>query len=83
MNSPELLRLVTQDGGRADKLSQSEQSDHEVIDEIYLSIYSRFPTAEEREVAKNYMAETPDQRRQSVEDLMWALLNTPEFVFLD
>ena len=83
MNSPELLRLVTQDGGRADQLSQSEVSEHELIDEIYLSIYSRFPTAEERGVATNYVADLPDQRRQAIEDLMWALMNTPEFVFLD
>ena len=83
MNSPELLRLVTQDGGRADQLSQSEVSEHELIDEIYLSIYSRFPTAEERGVAMNYVADLPDQRRQAIEDLMWALMNTPEFVFLD
>jgi hypothetical protein len=83
MNSPELLQLVTRDGGRADQLSQSELSEHEVIDEIYLSIYSRFPTAAERGVAMNYLSELPDQRRQAIEDLMWALMNTPEFVFLD
>ena len=83
MNSPELLQLVTKDGGSADRFSQSEQGDREIIDEIYLAIYSRFPTTQEQGVAIAYMAGIPDQRRQVIEDLMWALMNTPEFVFLD
>ena len=83
MNSPELLQLVTKDGGSADRFSQSDQSDREIIDEIYLAIYSRFPTTQERGVAVAFMAGLPEQRRQAIEDLMWALMNTPEFVFLD
>ena len=83
MNSPELLQLVTKDGGSADRFSQSDQSDREIIDEIYLAIYSRFPTIQERGVAVAFMAGLPEQRRQAIEDLMWALMNTPEFVFLD
>ena len=55
----------------------------EMIDELYLAIYSRYPGAEERETCRQLFASAGDARRQSCEDLMWALVNTPEFMFKD
>ena len=39
--------------------------------------------AEERKLGESLFAEANTSRRQAAEDLLWALLNTPEFFFKD
>jgi len=82
MNSPELHKKITHDDGRAAKLAASDRPPHEIVDELYLLIYSRFPTGEERQ-AVTAVFEAGADRRAATEDLMWALMNTPEFIFKD
>ena len=53
-----------------------------MVEETFLWIYSRYPTAEEKQQALAFLPE-PAARREAVEDLFWALLNTPEFLFID
>ena len=44
-------------------------------------IYGRNPTEEETGLVTDVLKEENADRRQSIEDLMWAMINTPEFVF--
>jgi hypothetical protein len=81
MNSPKLNAKVTSDEGRAALLAASKRPTSEIVDELYLSVYCRFPSDVERKNALRRFEGVP--RRQATEDLMWALLNTPEFVFKD
>ena len=83
MNSPQLHKKITAPKGRAAQLAEGDLSNDAVIDELYLLAYSRFPTDEEKQVGRELFAEAPSNRRPVVEDLMWALINTPEFVFKD
>lgn len=54
----------------------------EMIDELYLRCLSRFPTKRERDGLKQVFAETPaKERRDAVEDLLWALMTSREFLF--
>jgi len=73
---------VTGDAGRAARLAASEKTPGEVVEEMYLLVYSRFPSAAEREAASQLFA-AGASRRQACEDLLWALINTPEFLFKD
>ncbi len=82
MNSPNLHRKVTHDDGRAAKLAASDKSPAQIVEELYLAIYNRFPSDDERQAVVKVFDESPN-RRQAAEDLMWALMNTPEFVFKD
>jgi hypothetical protein len=82
MNSERLARKITSDKGRVSKLSASEKPPAEIIEELYLRIYSRKPTDKEQELCQTLFKPDTD-RKQTVEDLAWALLNTPEFVFKD
>jgi len=83
MNSNQLFSRVTSDASRAAKLAATELSPAEVVNELYLSTYGRLPSAEETAYGvAEYQAEGAN-RRQVTEDLMWALINTPEFVFKD
>ncbi len=82
MNSPALHKKVTSDEGRAAKLAASDKKPHEIVEELYLLTYSRLPTPDEQTAVGKVFEENPN-RRQAVEDLLWALMNTPEFVFKD
>lgn len=81
MNSPALHKKVTDDAGRAAQLAASDRPVEEIVEELYLSIYCRYPDPEEMDLARSLFETQEVSRRQATEDLMWALLNTPEFVF--
>lgn len=83
MNSPNLSRKVTSDDGRCAELAKSKKSPPELVDELYLLAYCRFPTDTERAAALRRFDKPNATRRTAAEDLMWALINTPEFVFND
>lgn len=83
MNSPGVHRKVTSDRGRAAKLAASKKTPAEIVDELYALCYSRRPTDEERNTCLELFADKQTTRRQAVEDVLWALLNTPEFVFVN
>ena len=54
----------------------------QIVEELYLATFSRLPTPEERDIAIKPMATAEEgAKRQAIEDVMWALLNSAEFVF--
>ncbi|MFO0799399.1 MAG: DUF1553 domain-containing protein [Gemmataceae bacterium] len=83
MNSPNLHRKVTADAGRAAKLAASDKAVSAVVEYLYLLAYCRLPSDTEKAAAVRRFERPGATRRTSTEDLMWALLNTPEFVFND
>jgi hypothetical protein len=82
MNSEKLMQQVTADEGRAAKLAASDKTVDEIIEELYLSVYARRPLPDEASAARGYFP-AEGGRRGAVEDLLWALVNTAEFVFED
>lgn len=82
MNAPDLHLKVTHNDGRAARIAAGEKTTAEIVDELYLAIYSRFPSDDERQ-AVTAVFERASDRRAATEDLMWALVNTPEFIFKD
>jgi len=83
MNAPDLFHRVTSDGGRAAKLAASDSSPEKIVEELYLHCYGRPPDADEIALGQQVFAASGTSRRQATEDLLWALINTPEFVFND
>jgi len=83
MNSPGIHGKVASDTGRVARLAASEKSPRDIIGELYLLTYARLPADDEYAVGEKLFAESGVSRRQAVEDLLWALFNTPEFVFKD
>jgi len=83
MNAPNLHRKVTADNGRAAELAKSNKSPRQIVEEIYLSVYSRLPGDDERRIGEALFTEAGATRRRATEDVMWALVNTPEFLFKD
>ena len=81
MNSQSVHDKVVNDSGVAAILATSDQSNENIVDELYLSVYARFPTDDEKSATVRFLAENAEARRQAVQDLLWAMLNTPEFIF--
>jgi len=80
LNSPDIQAKLSHAGGQVSRLVREVPENGALIDEVYLTFYSRFPTAAERTNALNYFAQQQD-RRQATEDLCWSLMNSLEFVF--
>lgn len=51
-----------------------------IIDELFVRCFSRMPTERERLETLVTVLDAPD-KRQALEDVFWALLNSPEFIF--
>ncbi len=83
MNAPDIYRKVTADDGRAAQLAASDKPVGAIVEELYLLCYGRLPDGSELETGTQVFGSEGVSRRQATEDLLWALLNTPEFVFND
>ena len=83
MNSRKLDGWVRRDEGRAARLAKSDQSPAQIVDELYLAVFSRRPTDAERTYAEDLISSAGDNRRSKIEDLMWAMMNSPEFTIQD
>lgn len=80
MNSNRLMAKIRSDEGRAAKLAGSKMTGEEIVTELYLVCYARRPTAEEMGIAAKAFTQEGATRRTATEDILWALMNTAEFV---
>ena len=79
LNAPEIFEKISHRHGHVRKLAASDMSPAELIDELYLSTLSRLPTSAEKELMLSAFSES--DHRAAAEDVLWALLNSKEFVF--
>ena len=79
MNSPEIASKVQARGGVARKLADSDKKPAAIVDELFLAALSRRPSDAER--AKLLEAFADGDRRAAVEDVVWAILNSKEFLY--
>jgi hypothetical protein len=76
MSDPALQRKLT--SGRLRQLLAEPRSDSELIDEFFLSTLSRFPDVREKQAALDRLG--ADTRTGGCTDVLWALINTREFI---
>jgi hypothetical protein len=81
LNSPEVHAKLAHRHGFARKLAATSKSNDEIVDEIYLGALSRFPTADEKALMATAFEAAGTNRHQAVEDILWAVLNTKEFLY--
>ena len=65
--------------GRVRALAGSERCDAEAVEELFLAALSRPPSWEESRSALDHLRASPD-RASGLADVLWALINTREFV---
>lgn len=78
INSDTILKKV-ESSPRVARLLEKKASSRDIITEFYLSALSRYPTAAEIR-AISARLDSAAHRQAAVEDLLWAILNTKEFL---
>jgi len=81
LNGDILAGKIADKNGRLAQLIASDKPDAEIITELYLRTLSRSPTQSELATAEQFLAESPS-KQEFVEDLMWALVNSKQFLFV-
>lgn len=83
MNGKSIQAKITSDDGYAAQLAASQVSTEKAIEELYLRCYCRYPSKEELNSVLALVKQKGQTKRQVCEDLLWALINSPEFVLID
>jgi len=65
---------------RKPAVSSDGKQPREIVDALYLTILSRFPTDEELKTVAEYV-QSASVRREAAVDLAWALINSAEFLY--
>ena len=86
LNSADMVSKLSADGGRAAKLAADHEREmRDKIRELYLAALTRLPTDDEAvtvaEFIEHESRENGSDEKKALEDLLWALINTKEFLF--
>ena len=92
INAGDVKAKLNQPNGRADRLSKEERPAEEKVKELYRVAFAREPRENELKIALEYLAEVrtdaagkpldiAQSNRLNMQDLIWALVNTKEFLF--
>ncbi len=81
LNSNEVQSKLSQGGGRADLLAKDPRPEREKLEELFLWVYGRRPSPTDLKVALEHIDEHRKNKKLAYENILWALLNTKEFVF--
>ncbi|MGD0655939.1 MAG: DUF1553 domain-containing protein [Thermoguttaceae bacterium] len=79
LNSTHIRRKIEQ-SQKLRELLQAKKKPREIVEELYLTILSRYPTDEELEIVREY-AQPGHEGRRPMMDLIWALINSAEFLY--
>ena len=80
LNSSDIHDKLRHVDGRIASLCLENIDNQRLIEEIYLSCFSRFPTEEERAATGEHLRIT-SVRNEAAEDIAWSLINSLEFLF--
>ncbi|MDB5384356.1 MAG: hypothetical protein JWM11_2 [Planctomycetaceae bacterium] len=81
LNSPELSGKLHHPDGTVKRWAATISDDNTLVDELYLAALSRFPTEQERQLTRTHLTNNSQSRRTAAEDILWALLNSKEFLY--
>jgi hypothetical protein len=79
-NSDEMENKIGDGNGRVSKLMKAKTPVPAIVEELFLTAYSRRPTSVELSRVKEYIESATDKQK-AVEDVLWAILNSKEFMF--
>jgi hypothetical protein len=68
-------------GGNVSERVSKQEDARAAADELYLSIFTRMPTDEERADVEKYLKDRTKDKAAAAQELAWALLNSSEFRF--
>ncbi|MFL5341822.1 MAG: DUF1553 domain-containing protein [Gemmataceae bacterium] len=81
LNSDEVQNKLSRGGARADLLAQDKRPDAEKVTDLFLWAFARKPTLEDMQTALAHLAKHEKNKKIAYENILWALINTKEFIF--
>ena len=81
LNAAELKAKLASPTGRAERLAKEDKPAEAKVRELYLAAFSREPRPQELKTAIDYLNEPGTAANANYQDLIWALINTKEFLF--
>jgi hypothetical protein len=81
LNSDEIQNKLSRGGARADALAKDPRPDAEKIEELFLWAFAHKPAPAQLDMALAHLAKHGENKKVAYENILWALLNTKEFVF--
>ncbi|MCX7418272.1 MAG: DUF1549 and DUF1553 domain-containing protein [Planctomycetia bacterium] len=81
LNAAELKAKLAAPTGRAERLAKEDKPAEAKVRELYLAAFSREPRPQELKTAIDYLNEPGTAANANYQDLIWALINTKEFLF--
>jgi len=81
LNSDEVQNKLARAGGRADILVKDTRPDAEKVEELFMWAFARKPTPDQLNAALAHIAQYSQNKKVAYENILWALINTKEFVF--
>jgi hypothetical protein len=80
MNSPEINRSIQADKNKVlGEILASTPSPRAALEALYLRVLARRPTAKEVEVCDHHLRQVGNPH-EAFEDILWALINSTEFI---
>jgi hypothetical protein len=80
INGPTVANAVIDPDGRIVQLIKDAPDDRGVVEELYLAVLSRMPRENEYGTALAHLSEA-ESKAEGAQDLLWALINSPAFLF--
>ncbi len=80
LNSQEIQSKLTRVGGKAEQMAKDKRDDNDKIDELFLGALGRYPTETQRDLALADIERNAKNKRNAYENIIWALINTKEFI---
>ena len=92
INSNDIQKRISYSGGTANIMSKSKTDLNTQVKELFLHVYSRYPSDKEQKFAAGYIqskitkagnnkGQQIKNKKEAIEDILWALINTKEFMF--
>ena len=80
VNGPTIADGIAHPQGKIARLIADKADNKRIVEEVYLSVVCRLPSATEQQKGEAYLAQIGNPS-DGAQDLMWALINSPAFLF--
>jgi len=80
INGPTIADAILDPNGRIAQLMKSNPDDRKIVEEMYLAVLNRPPREDELAKVVQQIQGTQN-KTEAAQDLMWALINSPAFLF--
>jgi hypothetical protein len=82
LNSQEIQGKLTRGGGRAEQMARDSRPDREKVAELFVWAFARQPNEAQMNLALRNIEVNGKNRQLAYENIVWALINTKEFILI-